>query len=374
MQRVLPIALLLVGLIVLGLWWSQRRTGPALASGVLEAEEVRLGSRVGGRVKEVLVQEGDRVRAGQALVTLEPFDLLEQLASAKADLAAREAVLARLEAGFRSEEVAQARARRDQAQALLDRMLAGMRPLEIQMIEHRLAIAEAGLRDAQRELDRIKPLFERGQATPDEMERAVFAHEAQEANVALVRDELSLAREGNRAEDVAHARALLAESEAAFQLVQAGSRAEDVEQARALVRSAESTVEAIRRQLEELRIVAPRDGRIEALELYPGDLVAPNAQFLTLLDERRLWVRAYVPQAWPVTVGQRLTVRVDAFPRRHFAAHVTFVAQQAEFIPANVQTPEERSKQVFHIRVMLDEGYDVLRTGMAADVLLDPSE
>jgi hypothetical protein len=62
---------------------------------------------------------------------------------------------------------------------------------------------------------------------------------------------------------------------------------------------------------------------------------------------------------------------VDSFAGRSFAAHLTFIAQEAEFTPRNVQTPEERSKQVFRIKVTIDEGLDVLRPGMAADVLLE---
>jgi hypothetical protein len=68
---------------------------------------------------------------------------------------------------------------------------------------------------------------------------------------------------------------------------------------------------------------------------------------------------------------QKVAISVDSFPGRHFAAHISFVARQAEFTPNNVQTPEERSKQVFRIKVTLDEGLDVLRPGMAADVWLD---
>jgi hypothetical protein len=90
------------------------------------------------------------------------------------------------------------------------------------------------------------------------------------------------------------------------------------------------------------------------------------------MDTSHLWVRAYVPEnRLGVTVGQKVTVTVDSFPDRKFAAHVGFIARQAEFTPNNVQTPEERSKQVFRIKADLDEGLDVLRPGTPADVWLD---
>jgi multidrug efflux pump subunit AcrA (membrane-fusion protein) len=89
------------------------------------------------------------------------------------------------------------------------------------------------------------------------------------------------------------------------------------------------------------------------------------------VDPSRLWVRAYVPEGrLDVRNGAVLDVSVDAFPGRRFKAHVTFVARQAEFTPGNVQTPDQRAKQVFRVKVELDEGRDVLRPGMSADVWL----
>jgi multidrug resistance efflux pump len=111
---------------------------------------------------------------------------------------------------------------------------------------------------------------------------------------------------------------------------------------------------------------------VEAIDLHPGDLVAPNAPAVALLDVSHLWVRAYVPESrlGEVRLGQKVPVRVDSFPGRRFSGRLTFIAQEAEFTPRNVQTPEERSKQVFRIKVELDAGRDRLRAGMAADVLL----
>ena len=91
-----------------------------------------------------------------------------------------------------------------------------------------------------------------------------------------------------------------------------------------------------------------------------------------MIDHRRLWVRAYVPQnRLDVQLGQACYVTVDSYPDERFAAEITYIAQQAEFTPSNVQTPEERSKQVFRIKVTLREGLDRLRAGMAADVWLE---
>jgi multidrug resistance efflux pump len=112
---------------------------------------------------------------------------------------------------------------------------------------------------------------------------------------------------------------------------------------------------------------------VEAIDLLPGDLIAPNAPSVSLLDTSRLWVRGYVPEArlGEIRLGQQVPIRVEGLPRESFAGRITFIATQAEFTPRNVQTPEERSKQVFRIKVRVETGAEKLRVGMTADLLLD---
>jgi multidrug resistance efflux pump len=157
MRRVVPVVIV-VAAAISALWWSQRPTGPYFVSGFIEADEIRLGSRVGGRVQEVRVVEGQRVEGGEVLVALEPYDLRERLAEAQANVAASVAALEKLRAGYRAEEIAQARARRDRFRAILAKLEAGQRPLEIEIKEDQLAeAAETLLRRPGQELRSIWP-------------------------------------------------------------------------------------------------------------------------------------------------------------------------------------------------------------------------
>jgi HlyD family secretion protein len=366
-------AVLLAAIAVGVLAWSQRPTGPLYVSGFIEADDIRVGSRVGGRVLEVAVAEGQHVARGAPLLTLEPFDLQERLAEARATLAARQARHEQLGAGYRAEEIEQARARRAQAQAVLAKAEAGPRPLEIRILEDKVEFARAELVKAESDYARVKGLFDGGKAAPDEMTAATGKLDSAKARFAEASDSLALAKEGTRAEELAQARAALAEAEQAVALLEKGYRPEDVAEASANVAAAQAAVEMVKRQLDELRVVAPCACDVEAVDLQPGDLIAPNAPVIALVDPSRLWVRAYVPEnRLSLTLEQKVTVRVDAFPGRRFAGHVGFISRQAEFTPSNIQTPEERSKQVFRIKVLLDEGHDVLRPGLSADVFLEP--
>lgn len=369
------IVILIAAIIVGALFWSQSRTGPFFVSGFIESHKIGVGSRVGGRVEKVHVVEGQVVAADDPLLELEPYDLRERLVEAEATLSAREALLAKLVAGPRKEEIDGARAARDRAKAALDKAIAGWRPLEIRIAEDKLAQATAEFVKAQKDHARVEKLFANGRAAEEEMDAVTRGLAVARANEAQARDELELLREGTRPEDIAAARASVAEAQQTLDLLEAGTRQEDIAEATATVAAARAAVAVIQRQMRELVVRAPVQSVVEAVDLRPGDLIAPNAPVITLNDPSELWVRAYVPEdRLSLQLGQEVSVRIDSFPGRRFAGHISFVSRQAEFTPSNVQTPEERSKQVFRIKVLLDEGLDVLRAGMAADVFLETSE
>lgn len=364
-------AVLLVGGLIAALVYSQSRVAPLKVSGFIEAHEIRLGSRVGGRVARVLVEEGQRVERGAKLLAFEPFDLHEQKARAAALVAANQAAYEQMKAGYRAEEIAQALARRQQIEARLQRLEAGPRKQEIAVAEARLAASEAQRRLAELTHNRKKELLERNAATRDEVDRAIEELRSSEARVQADRQQLDELREGTRPEEIAEARAQLEEAAQAWRLRSAGNRATEIEQALAALQSAQADLARIDRQIAELEVAAPVDGLIEAAELRPGDLVPPNAPVLTLMDTATLWVRAYVPEnRLNIKTGQVVRVSTDSFPGEFFKGHLSFVARGAEFTPGNVQTPEDRSKQVFRVKVTLDEGLDRLRPGMSADVWL----
>jgi HlyD family secretion protein len=366
---ILAIIAALASLIV----YSQLRSDVKHVSGYIEADEIRLGSRVGGRVAKVHVEEGQRVEAGQVLVELEPYDLLQQLQEAEATLAAREAELQRLEAGLRPEEVAQAEARYHQLQAQLDKLTAGPRKQEIDAARARLAVAESEQRLAEANYKRIQRLAGSNAVTQEELDRAIEALQANTGNVGMRKEELSLLEAGTRPEEIREAEAVVRQAELAWRVAQQGFRKEEIEAARAARDAAKAAVAVVSERIAELKIVAPTAGVVEALELQPGDLAPAGAPVLSVMDDSRLWVRAYVPQAWMnLQVGTPVGVTVDGYPGQQFAGEVSFIARQAEFTPSNVQTPEQRANQVFRVKVQLKEGLDKLRPGTSADVWLDP--
>lgn len=370
LQRILAV-LLVVGVLASLILYSQLRSPNQAVSGFIEADEIRLGSRVGGRVLHVRVQEGDHVQPGAVLVELEPFDLLNQERQASESLAAREAEWSRVKSGYREEEIAQAKARYDQLKARLDLLIAGPRGEEKEAAVGRLQVAEAELKLARQNHSRISGLISSGVSSREEMDQATQRLDAAQAILLVRRKELDLLEKGTREEEIREAQARVEEAQQGWLMTKNGFRPEDIEQARAARNAAEAELNAIRERIAELTIKSPVVGTVEALELQPGDLVAAGAPVMSILDPSRLWVRAYVPEnRLGVRTGETAWITVDSFPRQRFKAEITYVARQAEFTPSNIQTPAERIKQVFRIKVTLIEGLDRLRPGMSADVWL----
>ena len=152
-----------------------------------------------------------------------------------------------------------------------------------------------------------------------------------------------------------------------------GNRPQEIEAARGASAEAERHLAYLRRQREETVVKAPAAGVVQSFDLRPGDLVAPNAPVATLLEPDQLWVRVFVPETklGLVRVGQRADLTVDTFPKRTFPGRVVEISPRAQYTPRNIQTLDQRSDQVFGVKVNVDPAPE-LKPGMAALVRLQP--
>jgi HlyD family secretion protein len=337
-------------------------------SGTVEARTISVGSRAGGRVKEVLVREGDSVRAGQALIVLEPSDFPAQLVQAQAQLTLWQANLEKLQKGARPEELAAARARALTAKAALDQAVAGSRPDEVAAAEARLAVQEVAVEKAQMDAARMHALDQSGATARIDVDNVNMELKGAIALRDALKHQLDELKNGSRRTEVVQAQARDMEQSASERLVAAGTRVEDLKAAKAEVDGAQGRVDQIQSLIDELTISAPLPSRVEALDLRPGDIIAPNATAAVLLEEKQLYVRIYVPETLlgHLKIGQVVQISVDSFPKQAFQGVVEHINDVGEYSPRNLQTADERADQVFAARIGLRSGFDQLRAGMAA--------
>jgi membrane fusion protein YbhG len=347
------------------LWQAHR---PFEWSGTVEARTISVGSRAGGRIKAVLVREGDRVKSGQSLLELEPADLPAQKLQAQGSLEQAQATLDKMVKGARPEELEEAKARSQTATAAWEQTRTGARREQVLGARARLQLQEVGLQKAELDAQRFRQLFARGAAARSELDNAETALRSAVAQRDSSRQQLDELEHGSRIEELQAAAARAAEARASERLVKAGSRVEDIKAAEGAVDAAKGKLDAINTMIDELLVRAPRDARVESLDLRPGDILAPNAAAATLLEDDQLYVRIYVPETHigHISVGQEVPIAVDSFPDKRFTGVVEHINAVGEYSPRNLQTADERADQVFATRIGIRDGRDQLRAGMAA--------
>jgi HlyD family secretion protein len=341
-------------------------------SGTVETREIQVGSKIGGRVTEVPVEEGQVVKTGSVLVRFECDELKAQRTQAEAGLVQAQADLAKMERGNRPEEIAQAEATARAQKAVFEEARNGPRRQEIEQAQADYRAATADATNAEVFYRRMEKLVAADTISRQQFDDARDKRDAAAQRAESARQRLALLQAGTRPEDVSAAEAKFKQAEAAAVLARKGFRSEDVEAARARVDEAQGRLAELDARLREAELTAPADAVVEVVSVRPGDLVQAGRIVITMVEASQLWVKVYVPETdlAHVHVGQTATVRVDSFGDRAFAGHVGQIASEAEFLPRNVQTKSDREHQVFGVKVYVDNSQQVLKSGMSAMVRL----
>jgi HlyD family secretion protein len=372
------------------------RTGALAGSGSIEADETTIAAEMGGRIREVLVDDGASVKAGDVLVRLDDSLLVAQIGQAQAAATAARAGLAQVTSGSRPEEVAAARANLAQATAIRDgaqrawedakRSLASPQELDARIdgAKTQVAVANSQAIQARAALESAKVQRDRDPNVEANVKQVTAAEDAvrvAEASASRAQAQMASLQE-TRANPLA-AQAQVDAAEAAYKVslaaadgararldaVTAGPTAEQVAVAQAAVKQAESSLVILQVQQGKMTARAPIDGLVTSRTLHAGELASPGAPLLTLADLNNVRQTVYIAedQIGRVRLGQQVQITVDSFPGRVFSGQVSFVYQQAEFTPKNVQTQKERASTVFGVRVRLANSELKLKPGMPAD-------
>lgn len=294
-------------------------------NGRIEAPLVDLAPKVTGRVVEVRVREGERVKAGDLLIVL---DLGDTALAVERD---RHGV--------------------ESARARLQDLAVGSRQAEVAGAEAEVADKKAALDLATREMQRQDLLLSKDVGTERDSDQAKTQLERAQAALRISEEKLALTREGFRTWQTAQARS-------------------EVDKARAQLRQSEIVA-------RESEIRAPADAIVTHRMVEPGQLLAAGQTGMTLALTGRLYVRTFIPETnlGRVKHGQTAQVTVDAFPGKSFDAIVTEIAPDPEFTPKQVETREERVNLVYGAKVDLMEGWGVaLVPGQPAEIAVKAAE
>ena len=358
----------------------QPNDGILHASGTIEATRVDVSFQIGGRVAEVTANEGQPLKAGDVLARLDPNELQAHVNQimASLDVALNQILQQKSTVDMRRDIVEstinQSQSETEAARVSLDRVRNGTRPEEIRMAEAQVAQAEADMERRKADFQRISDLKGKDVVAPQEFDAAQSAYRMSETVVSAARERLALARAGSRKEDVAEAEARLRTAQAGGAVAEAGRKSiiierQTVDSMIAHQRELEAQLDAAKTQLTYTEIHAPLDGVVLTKNVESGEVVNPGTPVVSIANIDALWMNIYIPETQTgfVKLGQSVRVRVDSFPGETFKGKISFVSSESEFTPKTIQTPEERIKLVYRVKVSLENTGQRLKPGMPAD-------
>jgi HlyD family secretion protein len=380
------ILLLPLGALLAAAFWYYLHRGEAgqlVLSGNIEFRQVDVSFKSPGRLTDVRVEEGQRVRKGDVLARLDR-EQMERLR--ERDAAGVEQSSARLEQTETSirlqEQVARGEAalreaELSSAEAKLSELESGSRPQEIQQAQAAAEDAANLFEQATRDWERAKQLFAARDISAQQHDLARTRYRSAQALVQQSSERLALVREGPRKTDVAMARAAVDRARAALQLARAQQlevkrRREEAVAMRADVRRARSTVAAMDTQLNDAEATSPLDGVVLSRSADPGEVVAAGTPVLSLGEIDKAWFRGYVPQQMlgRISLGQSVQVRSDSWPGKIYRGRISFIASEAEFTPRQIQTQDERTRLVYRVKVEVENPNQELKLNMPVDATL----
>ena len=367
------VILLLLGVAAaLGFFWPfGDGSGTLRLHGIVEIQEVRLASKVGGRIAKVLVQEGDEVQPNQLLAVLDEKEKMEaQVEKLEAQKNEAEIYVQQLGKSLPL-EIEAAKAAMEVAELRWKRTKEGWRKEEIDIAQKELNAAYADLEYARKEHKRVSDLVEKNSASEGEKDLAYANKERAESKYLAADSKLAMVESGGWIREQGIALKELDQAKANYQKI-SETRYEVEAQALAKVRAIDADLKKARIDLKETEIRAPARAIVEVVAVRAGDVVAPNQPIIRVLNAADLWVKVFVPETelGKLRLKQKVDVRCDAYPGKNFQGEVVQVGSIAEFTPRNVQSKEERRFQVFPVKIRVSDPQGVFKAGMAAEVLV----
>ena len=320
--RILAVIILIVIVIFGTKWWKSHEKGIADENlnlyGTIDIRDANLAFPEQEIIDAIMVEEGDKIEAGQVLAQLKTDRMTARIQETEAQIEAQQEVVKRLKAGSRPQEIAQARAK--------------------------VASAKADVKNAEDTYQRVKETSGTGATSDQTLDDAKSRLAVARANLRVSNNALSLALEGPRKEDILAAENTLKALEAGLSLLNI--------------------------RLSDMTLKSPAAGIIQTRIMEPGEMAGPAKPVLTLALITPKWARVYVtePDLGRISSGMAAEVYNDSFPGSPIEGWIGFISPTAEFTPKSVQTEELRTKLVYEVRVFVKDPEDRLRLGMPVTV------
>ncbi|MBN1696306.1 MAG: efflux RND transporter periplasmic adaptor subunit [Spirochaetales bacterium] len=296
------------------------------ASGTIEATEIKVSAKANGEIMEMNVREGTHVKKGEVIGRIDSsmLDLKKKQAAAGVSL----------------------------AEAQLTLLLKGAREEDIKQAEEQVIQARENYNQSKEDYERMENLHKTGSITAKQYDDA-------KTRMSVAQAQYNAARQG-------------------LAKLQNLARPEDIQMARARLQQAEVSLDLLEKQISDCTIVSPLDGSITHKLVEAGEFVVAGTPVVVVSDLTRMSVTIYIGEAdlGRIRIGQEAYVMIDTHPEVRFSGTIAYISPEAEFTPKNIQTKEERIKQVFGVKIELPNPQGTLKAGIPADAVVpvDPGD
>ncbi|MGZ0052921.1 HlyD family secretion protein [Brevibacillus gelatini] len=351
-------------------------------TGVIEGTEVDLSFKMGGSIEQIAFKEGDEVKAGQVVATLNSEELLAKKEQAEAAYRLAQVKLDQAKKGVSLTE-STSNAQVDQAQAVVSSAAAqlaanknGARSEEIAQLKAKLQAAQTANQIAATNLERMQKLLAEGAVPQVKVEEAQMQAEKAQAELKAADEQLRMAQSGARREQVDAAQAQLDQAKAAYKQAvaardQVGLKELDVKSAEAGVLQAKGALAEIEAYLNNTKLVAPMDGVVKSVAVQKGELVAQGFTVLTLQAKADNYVKLYVNEyaLGQIKTGDTVNLFVPAL-NREVEAKIATIAPAADFaVKKATQELGDRDIRSFQVKLLVSD--PELRPGLTVEWKLE---
>ena len=386
MKKIIPILILLAAGAAAAYYFRSAQVDPnrIRLSGNLEMTQVDIAFKLAGKISELLVREGDLVKAGQIIARLDRDTMTLQRQREESGVASAQSGIAQMSTAivFQQEVLMrETQVRKSEiaaAEAQLNNLLAGSRKQEKLQASSTLEDARAQYQQAKKDWDRAERLFKNEDISRAQYDQAQTRLLITEAAMHAAEQRVSLVEEGPRKQEIELARAQLERAKAALTLTQASAeevkrRQQEMGVRQADMKRATANVAVMDSQLNDTIAKSPLDGVVLLKTTEAGEVVAPGATIVTIADIEHPWLRGYIPQTQlgRVKLGQKVTLTTDSYKDKSYQGTITYISSQAEFTPKQIQTQEERVKLVYRVKISVENKQQELKLNMPVDAIIE---
>lgn len=361
---------------------TQKIKDDGIISGVLETDEVDINVKVAGKILEIKVDEGDNVKKGDIIATVEAENIEAKLEQAKALVGIAQTRVKQAEIAYNAAkeqsdaQILQANGAYSAAKAQLKKAQKGARPQQLQQAQELVTQAKEGYEYAKVSYDRIQTLFKEGAISQQKLDGAKAEYEVAKSKYNTAKEQYNLVKEGAQKEDISAAEALVSQAEGMVNLagvtkLSINARAQDVIAAKEQLLQAQGGVNEILSYLNDSTIKSSKNGTITSKNAEDGELVSTGMPIVTIADLKEIWANIKISENYigNFKVGDTVDVIIPGENNKIYKGKITTISSKPSYATERAsQEKGEKDVVAFTVKIKLDNSNLRLKPGMTASI------